>query len=62
MNLSLSQQELQILVTILTQVKLSYKEYDLVKPLVDKLSSQIVQPQAQDIEVKVKEDNASPTD
>ncbi len=58
--MDLSQQELRILVSILTQVNLPYKDYDLVKPLVEKLQAQIVQPPAQDVKVEVKEDNASP--
>lgn len=54
--MNLSQQELQILVTILTQVKLSYSEYALVNPLIEKLKAQIVQPPAQDVKVEVKEE------
>ena len=53
--MNLSQQELQILVTILTQVKLSYSEYALVNPLIEKLKAQIVQPPAQDVPVQVEE-------
>ncbi len=58
--MDLSQQELRILVSILTQVTLPYKDYDLVKPLVEKLQAQIVQPPAQDVKVKVKEEPSQP--
>jgi len=59
--MNLSQQELQIIVTILTQVNLPYKDFALVKPLVEKLSIYIIKPPVQDVSVKVsdeKEDNA----
>ena len=58
--MNLSQQELQILITILTQVKLSYSEYALVNPLIEKLKAQIVQPPAQDVKVEVKEEPSQP--
>ncbi len=59
--MNLSQKELQILVSILTQVKLSYQEYDLVKPLIEKLDSFIVKPQPQDVPVQVvKEEPSQP--
>ena len=54
--MNLSQQELQILVTILTQVKLNYNDYDLVRPLVTKLEKCITKPEPQVVKVKVKED------
>ena len=58
--MNLSQQELRILVSILTQVTLPYKDYDLVKPLVEKLQAQIVQSPAQDVKVEVKEEPSQP--
>ena len=57
--MNLSQQELRILVSILTQVNLPYKDYDLVKPLVEKLKAQIVQPQPQDVPIQVEKEEPS---
>ena len=59
--MNLSQQELQILVTILSQVKLSYKEYEVVVPLVQKLESFIVKPQPQDVPIQVSEEKEEPS-
>ena len=57
--MDLSQQELRILVSILTQVNLPYKDFDLVKPLVEKLQSQIVKLQPQDVPIQVEKEEPS---
>jgi hypothetical protein len=49
MNLSLSQDELKVIVGILTQVQLVYKDSKIVNLIIEKLDSHIEKPKPEDV-------------
>jgi hypothetical protein len=54
-NIDLSQDELKVLVNLLSQVQLIYKDSKIVNPLIDRLAPLIDVPQPEDVPVQTEE-------
>ncbi len=54
MNIKLSQDELKVIVGILTQVQLVYKDSKIVNQIIDKLDASIEKPKPADVPIEGK--------